>query len=498
MRKTLKVMAFVLFCQLAVAQNETDVLRYSNTDIFGSARFEAMAGSFGALGADISAIQINPAAMGRFSSSKVAVSVNNSFIQNSADFNNVQTPSQRNKFTLSTAGIAFATDISKSNKGRRYNQITLGYTRLKNFANHRKYKGDEFYSLLDVFANSGAGIPPAEIYDARPFTTGLAYDVFALDYDSGTGTYPSRLTNGDMHHEREISTDGGIGEFHLGYSENFRNKLYYGASIGIRRIKYEENINHNEELLDTVGTTLRSFNYTHDLKTKGTGINLKLGVLYLPTEKFRMGLAFETPTLFRMKDKWTADMTAMHNTGENFIAPENIPEGKFNYRLNTPMKLRASFAYIFGMRGAINLDLEMSRLPGGKLKPDINNSSGGGFSSSNEYLFEAENEQIEKQFRTILNTRIGVEFMILKGLFLRGGFALLPQPYKKEVGNFSRPNTTYAAGLGWENKFLQIDLSYRLLRLTSDYYAFDPSQPENRARFKTQVHNIVFTAAFKF
>lgn len=499
MNKTLKVIGFVLFCQLAVAQNEADVLRYSTTDVFGSARFEAMAGSFGALGADFSAIQINPADMGRFSSSRATVSFNNSFIQNSSNFNNTQTPSQRNKFAVGALGVVFATDISKSNKGRKYNQITLGYTRLKNFANHRKYEGQEYYSLLDVFANEGAGISDADIYSARPFTTGLAYDVYALDYDAGSVQYISRLTMGDMYHVREINTDGGIGEFHIGYSENYMNKLYYGASLGIRRVKYKEHINHNETLLDTVGTSLRSFNYTNDLESKGIGINLKLGLLYLPTEQFRVGLAFESPTLIRMNDNWTANMTATHNTGVNSILPEYVPEGKFNYRVKTPMKIRASFAYILGMRGAINVDLEMSRLTGGRLMPQSSINSSGGLSAVDDsHLFDYENDQVRQQFRTVLNTRIGIEYMIFNGVYLRGGIALLPQPYKKDLGNLNTPNMTYAGGLGWENKFLQIDLSYRLLSLSSDYYAFDPSKAENRARFKTNVHNIVLTASFKF
>src|SRR5690554_7005584 len=68
MKKIIKTVVLLLLYQVAFAQNEADVLRYSTTDVFGSARFEAMAGSFGGLGADISAIQINPAGMGRFSS----------------------------------------------------------------------------------------------------------------------------------------------------------------------------------------------------------------------------------------------------------------------------------------------------------------------------------------------------------------------------------------------------------------------------------------------
>src|SRR5690554_5744532 len=131
------------------------------------------------------------------------------------------------------------------------------------------------------------------------------------------------------------------------------------------------------------------------------------------------------------------------------------------------MKLRGSFAYILGMRGAINVDLEMSRLPGGRLKPANTLET-----SANAYDFEYENNEVKAQYRTILNTRIGMEYMVLPDFFLRGGIAILPQPYKEEIGNISEPNMTYSAGLGWENQIISLDLSYRLLQIKSDYYAF--------------------------
>ncbi|RFC54826.1 OmpP1/FadL family transporter [Brumimicrobium aurantiacum] len=491
-------MRFLFFCLanllLSVsvfAQNENDVLRYSTTDVFGSARFEAMAGSFGALGADFSAIQINPASMGRFSSSKVSISFNNSFIQTNSTYNDTRASAEDNKFTVGSVGAVFTTDLSKTNTGKKFGQLSIGYTRLKNFHNTKRYEGQNFYSLLDVFANSGYGIDPQFIYTDRPFTTGLAYDVYAIDYLSMEDGYASRLTDGDMYHNREINTGGGIGEFHIGYSENYRNKLYYGASLGIRRIKYDESYNHNETLLDTVGTTLQSFNYTYDQVTRGLGVNLKLGLIYLPTDQWRFGLAFESPTMLNLEDEWTADMTATHDYGVETIAAEYVPTGYYEYRMKTPMKLRGSFAYTFLMRGAINVDLEMSRLPGGKLRADETYDFSG-------YNFSYENEEVQMQFRTVLNTRVGVEYMVYKDLFLRGGIAVLPQPYKEEIGNVMTPNMTYSGGIGWDNQMFAVDFSYRLLRLQSDYYAFDASKIENKTEFVTDIHNFVLTARFKF
>lgn len=495
MKKILKLVASVLFCSTVFAQNETDVLRNSTTDIFGSARFEAMAGSFGGLGADFSVIQVNPASLARFSSSRFTFALNNSFITNKGSYNDMMADASRNKLSVGAIGAVFTNEIRGGGSARRYGQITVGYTRLKNFNNTRKYEGQNFYSLLDVLAADGYGIDPNNIYDARPFTTGLAYDVFAVDYDASTEEYYSRLTAGDMYHEREILTDGGIGEFHIGYSENYMNNFYYGASIGIRNSKYIESFNHRETLLDTLGTSLRYFDYFYDQKSRGLGVNIKLGIVYLPIEEVRLGLSFESPTVFRMKDEWSNNMNAMHDDGMKFIAPEFIPEGKYEYRLKTPMKLRGSFAYVFGMRGAVNVDLEMARLPGGKLRPAVS-SLDDGFGDT--YGFEVENGEVKNQFRTVLNTRIGVEYMLVDDFFLRGGIAILPQPYKKSIGNVNIPNMTYSVGLGWENHIFQIDLSYRLLKMTEDYYAFDPSKIENRTNFKTNMNSIVLTAGLKF
>lgn len=484
---------FLVQFQGIYAQNEVDVLRYSTTDIFGSARFEAMAGSFGALGADLSAIQISPASMGRFSSSTASLSFNNSILRNEGIYNGTEVSSGRNKFTLGNIGVVFANDISERTRGRLYNQITLAYTRLKNFANERTYEGQNYYSLLDVLANDGYGVDPVFIYDERPFTTGLAYDILGVNYDPTTGEYYSLLTAGDMYHHRKIQTDGGMGEFHLGYSENYMNILYYGISLGVRNIKYEENYHHNEKVLEPGAPSLRSFEYLYEQTTKGVGFNLKLGVMYLPIDQFRVGLAFETPTVFRLTDKWSANMIGVHNYGVEEIHPAYIPRGEYKYRLTTPMKLRGSFAYILGTRGAVNVDLEMSRLSRGKLR----SQNTGEFLVAG-YDFAVENQEVKNQFRTILNTRIGFEYMIFNNFYGRLGLGILPQPYKKGVGSINIPNMTYAGGVGWENRFIYLDLSYRLLKLSEDYYAFDPSKIENRTMFHTNVHNIVFTFGVKF
>ena len=495
MIKNLCILAsfFIINLNYILSQNETDALRYTQTDLFGSARFESMAGSFGALGADFSAIQINPGGMGRFSSSQFSIALNNNVINTTGIYNDVEGTASENSFKPSAIGVVFTNDASSENKGKVFRQFSLGYTRSTNFDQTKYYEGQNFNSLLDVFANDGAGIPLEnnQIFNERRFTTGLGLDTETIFYDSENITYYPNLTSGDMYHERTIKTSGGISEYHIGLSENYMNQLYYGGSIGIRRINYEENIMHTETLLEPEGVSLNSFNYMFNLSTKGWGYNLKLGLIYLPKEDLRLGFSFESPSIINLTDEYNANMIGYHEFGTAPVPQQFIPRGEFGYRLRTPMKIRGSLAYIFDNRGSINFDLEFVNYPGARLRAAPSGMYG-------SYAFEFENMEIRNQYRPVFNLRIGTEYLISKEIFLRGGFALLPQPFSSEIENISEINKTFAVGIGWERNNIMVDLSYRAVNINTDYFAFDPSQEANRTLFRTWSNIFTLSTSFRF
>ena len=57
---------------MASAQATFDVLKMSETELSGSSRYMSMAGAFGALGGDASAVTINPGGIGVFRSSDIS------------------------------------------------------------------------------------------------------------------------------------------------------------------------------------------------------------------------------------------------------------------------------------------------------------------------------------------------------------------------------------------------------------------------------------------
>ena len=77
---------------LAGAQYTFDALQYSTDDLRGPARYQSLAGSMGALGGDMTAINDNPGGIGVYRSSDVSITA-------SLDFNNNKTTGNSNSMT---------------------------------------------------------------------------------------------------------------------------------------------------------------------------------------------------------------------------------------------------------------------------------------------------------------------------------------------------------------------------------------------------------------
>jgi hypothetical protein len=137
----------VLFvmCMLTVSvlfgQNELDIYRFSNTFNEGSARFEAMAGSFGALGADPGVARINPAGFGRYSASSLGITTSYNQHENTAIFFGSKRESTLNQISFSQAHAVYVSDRSKRQQGYLYTQLGIGFNRIANFNREYYYEG---------------------------------------------------------------------------------------------------------------------------------------------------------------------------------------------------------------------------------------------------------------------------------------------------------------------------------------------------------------------
>ena len=436
----------------------------------GSARFDAMGGSFGALGAESGCIGINPAGFGRASVSSFSFGIIGTSVKTTSRFN--ENSSSMDAFNVRIPNLAgtIVSDVSSSNSGLIYTQISFGMNRIANFNNSFNYSGQQFESLLDVFASGAGGIDPNSLYDYQPYTASLAYQTYAIDPDANNNYYP-RLNSGDMLHNRTILNKGGINEFYFAISANYIDKIYFGASLSYNTINFSESLIHKETLTDTSGVSLRSFVYQYDYSTKGGGTNLKLGAIFLPTDYLRLGVALHTPTFYQITDESTANMQALHNDGMRTVDPSFVPSDKYKYRIWTPTRFVGSLGLVFGDNGCINVDLEYLNYGWGRLKTTNDEAYVG-------YDYAAENKIVKDQLVDALNIRVGGEWAINNTFFVRGGYGYYPKGDTLARSYGKSYNQTISGGLGFRINRVYIDLSLRYLMQSSVYKAFYESRTE--------------------
>lgn len=484
MRATALLVLGCLMGSAVSAQNELDIYRFSNTINEGSARFEAMGGAFGAIGADPGVARINPAGFGRYSSSSIGFTTGWTQHANTSTFNGTTRTTQLNQFSVPQMHAVYVSDRSRRQQGYLYTQFGIGFNRIANFNRTYQYEGQQFESLLDAFAGQATGIDPLYLSSYYPFSSSLAYETGTMDYDGMY--YTPKLTAGDMWHKRTVTSSGGIHEAYVNYSANYKNKLYLGANVGLQILRYEEQTQHQERLLDTNDVSLRSFDYNYQFSTRGTGANIKLGMIYLPTESFRIGLAFHSLTSFNLTDKASADMTATHSDGVHTVPNSLKPYLDYKYKLNTPARLIASFAYIFKGKGCVNVDLEWTNYGWGQLRPSKDRTY-------ESYDFNYENKAADARFNNTLNVRVGGEYVIMKRFFVRAGYALLPtgdEELENADLNFDQIAST---GIGMRINNFSIDCSYKQLFTDRFYEAFGGS----RAEFNSNVRSVMLSAVFR-
>ncbi|HET8752740.1 MAG TPA: UPF0164 family protein, partial [Salinimicrobium sp.] len=128
------IFAFVAMASMAVeAQNITDAVRYSTTELNGTARYRSMSGAFGALGGDLSALNINPAGSAVFLRSSLSFSLDIASAENDVSYFGGMTNNSYSNVNLGQAGAVFV--FNSSDEESNWKKFTLGfnYSKMANF-----------------------------------------------------------------------------------------------------------------------------------------------------------------------------------------------------------------------------------------------------------------------------------------------------------------------------------------------------------------------------
>jgi hypothetical protein len=456
-RNILTISLLALMVTGLTAQNEQDVLRYSFIQTGGTTRSLSLGGALGAVGGDFAALSINPAGLGIYRTGEFAFTADYNSFSSDARYLGSSMTDNGFKMGFSHFGVVMPININREGSGIKGVTFAVGYNKLRDFGQNATMKGiNNSNSLVDGFvstANSSSG-------SWDPFSDGLAWETYLIDYDSIAGVYYSDFDGSDygQTQRRTVSTRGSLGEYDFSLGANLSDRLFLGVTLGVQNVKYSETWEHSESDPDDVINYFDGFSFRNTLNTTGQGVNFKLGLLARPLDFLRVGASVQTPTVLKLDDDFRATMSTDLNDGEGTHTFD--ANGDYDYSITTPFKATGSIAFIFQQYGLISLDYEFVDYSSGRLR-------------ANDYDFFNENEAVSERYKPGSNLRIGAEVKLMGSYYVRGGFATYASPYVSGEPNAGNSLTVFSGGVGYRDSNYYFDFGFARSGWDQTYFLYD-------------------------
>lgn len=456
----------VITTMSGVAQNIDDALRYSQTYQMGTARFNSMGGAFTALGGDASSLSQNPAGIGVYRSSEFTLTPMLLNGQTTSYFKNNNTEDNMFDFNVSQLGVILSFNQAEKTKGLLSFNFGYAMNQKNNFGNSSIIKGiGNNSSMTDYWADMASnGYPEGGGFysDELVNDTYLAWKSFLIDtlsnqftsYGSAFSNYGENSPVYGQTIKRLVASEGTSSEHALSFGGNISDKFFFGATIGINSFDYRSTYTHSETVPTALNhpSLLSSFSYDLTYSNSGTGANFKFGAIYRPIEPLRLAFAFHTPTVYKI-DEYVSDNISAYYSGTtarrantSYSASNKLTT--YEYRLKTPAKALFGAAYQLGKLGIVSVDYEL-----------VNYSNAKFSQTGDGYDYSAKNAEIDNLLKMSNNLRLGAEFRISK-LYLRGGYAYYGAPWSVGDINSGKDINIVSGGLGFRSNHFFADFSY--------------------------------------
>lgn len=480
MKKIITTISAISLILTLSAQNIDDALRYSQIFYNGTARFNGMGGAFTSLGADLSAISVNPAGAGMFRSFEISVTPKLIYNNNTSTFNGTETSDFMYTFGLSQVGI-ISNLISKKDATSGLISLNMGYTYTgtNNYNENIRIEGvSDISSMADYWARISEGT----YYKDLSGSAGIAYDAWIMDTITGSGAMSygtifsaygenANSTYGQVI-KRTITNEGYTGEHAFSLGVNLSNKVYLGASFGINPLRYTGHYDHLETDDNSVVPDFKNFTYTDHFETSGTGYSGKVGLILRPIDIIRIGFAFHSPIVYHLEDYFYDNVRSEFDTFEQYEAT-NQPL-RYEYNLTTPYRLLAGASLQLGKLGIVSADYEFVDYT----KARFSNASDG-------YNYSYENQSIQDILKASNNLRLGAEIR-MGFMYLRGGYGIYGSSFKEGEVNEDLIYSVASGGIGFRQNNFYFDMACGYQWSSQNYYMYDdppylqPATIENR------------------
>lgn len=295
---SVSVFYFTQAQNVSVLKNTMEV--YNGGGLPGTAKYNAMAGSLGALGGDASSALVNPAGIG--------VAISGSF-----------------SGTLAINSISNNSTLAGASKDYQFNKTNLG-----------NLSGIASFQLLTEtpwrFVNVGVNYSSKSIEDYVE-TPGNNNLTFAIPATSDVLTYKGHAFN----------RYGKVDKTNIAIGANYDNQIYLGAGLNFHGARIEQY--DSAAFYSAVDKNIGYFEKQDTPYTESaTGFSANIGIIGKVSNELRLGASIETPTW------WTI------NRVYNYYESPKDGTAAEDRKLSTPMKATLSAAMVPSKNFAINLD----------------------------------------------------------------------------------------------------------------------------------------------
>ena len=497
----------LLVCAFASAQNINDVLRLSGEGSYGTARFQGLNGAFGALGGDMSSLNINPAGSAVFNNSLLSLTGSNYNIKNDSRYFNGSRSTSLNSLDLNQVGGVFVFKSTNSNSPWRKLALAFNYDLVKNFDDDLLVSGNSDQGIDNYFLDLANGVPfgPLLIQDGEYIeeayldigsTLGFVDQQAFLGYyggiidpvdfsDDNNTDYISNAKYGTVNQDYSQITTGYNSKFTANLASQYGDNLYLGASLNIHSVFLDKLTQLSERGFDTdseiqtitfdnllrtqlsergfdADSEIQTITFDNLLRTQGNGFSFSLGAIGKLNENFRIGGSYQSPTWYNLSDETSQKIYSDLADSDISFINFNIINIYEDYTIKIPGKLTGSLAMIFGKNGLLSFDYSYQDMSKAELRPGSDPS------------FASENDFISDKLSTVSTFRLGGEYRI-EALSLRAGYRFEQSPYANggTIGDLNG----YSGGIGYNFGGSRLDLSYNYSTQDINKQLFDVGLP---------------------
>ena len=555
MKKTVITILMAFFAISSYSQSAYSAMMLSENDYEGTARTAAMGNAFTALGGDLGAVSINPAATAVAKYSQVTLSPGISIISSTAagvsPYENGDLPyfektmkSTRALFNLPNIGVAMTFNTGRKtgvksfsaafvmNKTASYGQnvYAAGTNSTTSFIGQMAYEAS-------VNGYPSSSLASDNAFDIMPWKPVIGYKTGMIEpyediyvaatekvYDDKTAFMGGTV---QQNYGRNIS--GNKYDYLLNFGLNISDFVYIGLNLGLTSANYSYSEYFTEKAIDPsefeigyvdndgnpIPSLTKYFDkmkYSSSYHYSGMGYFAKLGVIVTPIEGVRIGAAIQTPTAMSVNESWEESGETEFTGANGGKYSSESPYGENKWSFSSPFHANVGVAYTFNKVGLISLDYELSDY--GSIK--YRNSA-----YTDRDILEDINDEIRNSYGVAHKVRVGGEFKPIPALALRAGYNLNVSGEKAVWDGWEyakvKPTLSHKAALGIgfsSNKSFFADLALTRSILPKEYfmpysdYVFkytkdeelivDPNYYAPEILIKPSLWNVILTIGFRF